>query len=67
MAGCLIDKVLESWSDYIKTSKHKEKLMSFKDIIVHIKIEEHNKLRDISRSFESNEYVIKAMLLLKKL
>lgn len=41
--------------------------MSFKDIIVHIKIEEHNKLRDTSRSFESNEYVIKTMLLLKKL
>ncbi|ESR49890.1 hypothetical protein CICLE_v10033806mg, partial [Citrus x clementina] len=54
LASCLIEKLSESWSDYIKNPKHKNKPMSLEDIIVHIKIEEHNRLRDMARNLHSN-------------
>ncbi|KAK9187349.1 hypothetical protein WN944_018742 [Citrus x changshan-huyou] len=59
LASCLIEKLSESWSDYIKNPKHKKKPMSLEDIIVHIKIEEHNRLRDMARNLHSNANVIK--------
>lgn len=46
LAGYLIEKLPETLSDYIKTSKHKKKPVSLEDIIVHIKVEEHNRLRE---------------------
>ncbi|KAL9419250.1 hypothetical protein AB3S75_037078 [Citrus x aurantiifolia] len=59
LASCLIEKLSESWSDYIKNPKHKKKPISLEDIIVHIKIEEHNRLRDMARNLHSNANVIK--------
>ncbi|XP_031275541.1 uncharacterized protein LOC116134037 [Pistacia vera] len=46
VAGCLIEKLLDSWRDYKNSMKHKRKQMSLDDVIVHIRIEETNRLRD---------------------
>ncbi|XP_031247862.1 uncharacterized protein LOC116105594 [Pistacia vera] len=46
VAGCLIEKLLDSWRDYKNSMKHKRKQMSLEDVIVHIRIEETNRLRD---------------------
>ena len=56
--GYLIEKLPESWNDYIKTAKHKKKPMSLQDVIVHIKIKDQNRLRDMARNFHSNVNVI---------
>lgn len=45
---CLIEKLLESWKDYIKTSKYRKKQLSFEDAIIHIRIKEKNRVRDAS-------------------
>ena len=58
LAGCLIEKLPESWNDYIKTAKHKKKHMSLEDVIVHIKIEKQNRLRDMARNHHFNANVI---------
>ncbi|XP_031255123.1 uncharacterized protein LOC116113113 [Pistacia vera] len=46
VAGCLIEKLSDSWRDYKNSMKHKRKQMSLEDVIVHIRIEETNRLRD---------------------
>ncbi|ESR42431.1 hypothetical protein CICLE_v10013377mg [Citrus x clementina] len=48
----------ESWNDYIKTAKRKKKPMSLEDVVVHIKIEEQNRLRDMARNLHSNANII---------
>ena len=61
MTGCLIEKLPESWGDYIKTSKHKKKQVSLKDAIIHIRIEEKNRIRDVFdkvKEFRSNANLI---------
>ncbi|XP_038982179.1 uncharacterized protein LOC120110669 [Phoenix dactylifera] len=45
LAGCLIEKLPESWKDYKNSMKHKRKHMSLEDVIVHIRIEEQNHVR----------------------
>ena len=46
MVGYLIEKLPNLWKDYKDSMKHKRKHMSFEDVIVHIRIEEENKIRD---------------------
>ena len=47
VSGYLIKKLSESWKVYKNNMKHKRKQMSLKDVIIHIRIEEHNKKRDL--------------------
>ncbi|XP_039119091.1 uncharacterized protein LOC120255315 [Dioscorea cayenensis subsp. rotundata] len=46
IAGFLIESLPESWKHYKNNLKHKRKLMTLEDIIVHIRIEEKNRQRD---------------------
>ncbi|XP_031268527.1 uncharacterized protein LOC116126971 [Pistacia vera] len=46
VGGCLIEKLPDSWRDYKNSMKHKLKQVSLEDMIVHIRIEETNRLRD---------------------
>ena len=42
MAGLLIEKLLDLWSDYKKQLKHKPKKLSLADLITYIIIEDTN-------------------------
>lgn len=61
MTGCWIEKLPESWKDYIKTWKHKKRQVSLEDAFISIRIEEKNKIRDASdkaNKFHSNVNLI---------
>ena len=42
VAGLLIEKLLDSWSEYKQQLKHKQKKLSLGDLITHIIIEDTN-------------------------
>ena len=46
IAGFLIERLPKSWKDYKNNLKPKRKHMTLEDVIVHIRIEEKNRLRD---------------------
>ena len=46
VAGALIEKLPDSWKVYKNNLKHKRKDMSLEDVIIHIRIEEKNHLKD---------------------
>ena len=46
MVGYLIETLLDSWKDYKNSMKHIRKQMSLEDVIIHIRIEEQNKIRE---------------------
>ena len=46
MVGYLIKTLPDSWKDYKNSMKHKRKQISLEDVIIHIKIEEQNKIMD---------------------
>ena len=43
VAGLLIEKLLDLWSDYKQQFKHKKKHLSMADLITHIIIEDTNR------------------------
>ena len=46
VARYLIKTLLDSWKDYKSNMKYKRKQMSLEDVIIYIRIEEHNRNRD---------------------
>ncbi|KAM7505035.1 hypothetical protein LguiB_003939 [Lonicera macranthoides] len=61
IAGCLIEKLPDSWKDYKNNMKYKRKQTSLADVVIHIRIEEHNKKRDmssLSKEFQSKVNII---------
>ena len=63
VVGCLIEKLPNSWKDYKNSMKHKRKHLSLEDVIVHICIEEENKIRDRvekAKEFSSKTNVVKS-------
>ncbi|KAM7465056.1 hypothetical protein LguiB_012618 [Lonicera macranthoides] len=61
IAGCLIEKLTDSWKDYKNNMKHKRKQMSLADVVIHIRIEEQNRKRDmssLSKEFQSKVNII---------
>ena len=46
VVGYLVETFWESWKDYKNNMKHKRKQMSLKDVIIHIRIDEHNQNMD---------------------
>ena len=61
IAGFLIERLPESWKDYKNNLKHKRKHMTLEDVIVHIRIEEKNRLRD--KASLAKEFATKANLI----
>nr|XP_033511891.1 uncharacterized protein LOC117276675 [Nicotiana tomentosiformis] len=43
VAGVLIEKLLDSWSDYKNNLKHKQKNFTIEEIVIHILIEDSNR------------------------
>ena len=41
----LLDKLSPSWSNYVNTTKHKEKDFKLEELIIHIKIEEQSRIQ----------------------
>ncbi|KAF7842207.1 Retrovirus-related Pol polyprotein from transposon TNT 1-94 [Senna tora] len=60
VAGILIEKLLDSWSDYKQQLKHKQKQLSLTDLITHIIIEDTN--RKMIRIAKGKELTAKANL-----
>ena len=64
-AAALIEKLPPSWKDYRNYLKHKSRDLSMEDLIVHIRIEESNRMRDIT-NYTNLEFTSKANLVEQK-
>ncbi|XP_028790089.1 uncharacterized protein LOC114746065 [Neltuma alba] len=64
VAGILIEKLPETWSDYKQQLKHKQKQLSLSDLITHIIIEDIN--RKAIQAVKGKEIVAKANLVESK-
>ena len=60
VAGILIEKLPESWSDYKNNLKHKHKILTLEELVTHILIEDANKKE--SRVAKAKEMALKANL-----
>ena len=60
-AAALIEKLPPSWKDYRNYLKHKKRELSMEDLVVHIRIEELNRLRD-QIDHVNHDFVSKANL-----
>ena len=64
-AAAFIEKLPPSWKDYRNYLKHKSRDLSMEDLIVHIQIEESNRMRDIT-NYTNLEFTSKANLVEQK-
>ena len=60
-ANVLIEKLPDSWSDYRNHLKHKKRDLTLEELVSHMKIEEANRLKDVSIK-PKNELASKANL-----
>ena len=58
-AAAFIEKLPPSWKDYRNYLKHKRRDLSMEDLIVHIRIEESNRMGDIT-NYTNLEFTSKA-------
>uniref|UniRef100_A0A2N9HRF5 Uncharacterized protein n=1 Tax=Fagus sylvatica TaxID=28930 RepID=A0A2N9HRF5_FAGSY len=64
-AAALIEKLPPSWKDYRNYLKHKKRELSMEDLVVHIRIEESNRLRD-QIEHVNHDFISKANLVKQK-
>ena len=60
VAGMLIEKLLESWTDYKNNLKHKQKNYTIEELVKHILIEDTN-MKEL-RAAKANEITLKTNL-----
>uniref|UniRef100_A0A2N9FSN7 Retrovirus-related Pol polyprotein from transposon TNT 1-94-like beta-barrel domain-containing protein n=1 Tax=Fagus sylvatica TaxID=28930 RepID=A0A2N9FSN7_FAGSY len=64
-AAALIEKLPPSWKDYRNYLKHKKRELSMEDLVVHIRIEESNRLRD-QIEHVNHDFIYKANMVEQK-
>lgn len=60
-----LEKLPPSWKDYRNYLKHKKRDLSMEDLVVHIRIEESNRMRDTT-NYPNLEFTSKANLVEQK-